>query len=192
MHEELGMYWKDNRRDITGMKRPETQSLLIEAFKKITQDMKSVNDMKLWLLKQKQTQHWGNTKATADACYALLLQGTEQLNNQPKVTIQMGAQQFSSADDEAGWDISAHDRRPATYDRNGHIQVKLSASGTDAQQNASWGAVWQHFEDIDRVMPLPKAKRPAAQKQLSGKNTDRAQCWPVRAIIVKKTGDKIK
>ena len=41
---------------------------------------KAVNDMKTWLLKQKQTQNWRTTKATADACYALLLQGTDWLS----------------------------------------------------------------------------------------------------------------
>ncbi len=199
MHEELGMYWKDNRRGYYWYEAPvETQSLLIEAFQEITQDMKSVNDMKLWLLKQKQTQHWGNTKATADACYALLLQGTGQLNNQPKVTIQMGAQQFSSsADDEAGsgyfkYAISASDIRPEM----GNIQVKLSASGTDAQQNASWGAVyWQHFEDIDQVTASSENKAPLQlKKQLFvEKNTDRGPVLePVSNHTVLKTGDKIK
>ena len=43
--------------------------------------------MKVWLLKQKQTQDWKTTKATTEACYALLLRGTELLANDDQVEI---------------------------------------------------------------------------------------------------------
>ena len=55
----------------------ETQALLIEAFSEISKDTKTVDDLKTWLLKNKQTNNWKTTKATAEACYALLLQGTD-------------------------------------------------------------------------------------------------------------------
>ena len=56
----------------------ETQALLIEAFPK------SPRIQKQWMTKnladEKQAnQQLANTKATADACYALLLQGTDWL-----------------------------------------------------------------------------------------------------------------
>src|SRR5687767_10166787 len=88
--EEMGMYWKDNTAGYYWHQAPvETQSLLIETFKEVTNDTKAVDDMKTWLLKQKQTQNWRSTKATADACYALLLQGTNWLTATPEVNIQL-------------------------------------------------------------------------------------------------------
>ena len=42
-------------------------------------DAEAVEDCKVWLLKQKQTQDWKTTKATADAVYALLLRGDNLL-----------------------------------------------------------------------------------------------------------------
>ena len=42
-------------------------------------DAEAVEDCKVWLLKQKQTQDWKTTKATADAMYGLLLRGTDLL-----------------------------------------------------------------------------------------------------------------
>ena len=57
----------------------ETQALLIEAFNEIAKDTQSVDAMKVWLLRQKQTQDWKTTKATAEACYALLLSGNNWL-----------------------------------------------------------------------------------------------------------------
>ena len=40
-----------------------------------------MDEMKLWLLKNKQTTNWKTTKATAEACYALLLTGSDWLSN---------------------------------------------------------------------------------------------------------------
>ena len=80
-NEELGMYWKENSGGWFWHQAPiETQALLIEAFSEIAKDNKTVDDLKTWLLKNKQTNNWKTTKATAEACYALLLQGTDWLN----------------------------------------------------------------------------------------------------------------
>ena len=71
------MYWKENSGGWFWHQAPiETQALLIEAFSEISKDTKTVDDLKTWLLKNKQTNNWRTTKATAEACYALLLQGT--------------------------------------------------------------------------------------------------------------------
>jgi len=79
--EELGMWWKSDNWGWFWYQAPiETQSLLIEAFNDIARDTESINEMRTWLLKQKQTTNWKTTKATAEACYALLISGTEWLN----------------------------------------------------------------------------------------------------------------
>ena len=90
-NEELGMYWKDINSGWFWYEAPiETQSLLIEAFQEISKDTKTVDDLKTWLLKNKQTNNWKTTKATAEACYALLLQGSRLLSNEPTVEIKLG------------------------------------------------------------------------------------------------------
>src|ERR1700734_3914575 len=77
-NEETGMYWKEISGGYYWQQAPvESQSLLIEAFQEIGKDTKTVGALKTWLLKQKQTQNWKTTKSTADACYALLLQGSD-------------------------------------------------------------------------------------------------------------------
>ena len=48
--------------------------------------------MKQWLLRQKQTQNWGNVPSTVDAIYALLLTGKDQLNQSEKITVELGKQ----------------------------------------------------------------------------------------------------
>lgn len=49
-----------------------------------------VEEMKLWLLKQKQTTSWDTPIATADAVYALLCQGSDLLDNRGDVRITLG------------------------------------------------------------------------------------------------------
>ena len=49
-----------------------------------------VEEMKIWLLKQKQTTSWNSPVATADAVYALLCQGSNLLDNRGDVRITLG------------------------------------------------------------------------------------------------------
>ena len=195
-HEEMGMHWKDIRGGYYWYQAPiETQSLLIEAFSEITKDSQAVNDMKLWLLKQKQTQHWGNTKATAEACYALLLQGSDWLANEPKVSVTLGKTTVSNDNNaEAGTgyfkaSISTADIKPEM----GNIKVAVSASAK--QTSGSWGAVyWQYFEDLDKITPPSGETMPLQlKKQLFiQKNTDRGPVLePVNNNAHLKVGDKL-
>ena len=61
-------------------------------FDEVSDDKESVEAMKVWLLKQKQTQDWKTTKATTEACYALLLRGTDLLSSDELVEIKVGNQ----------------------------------------------------------------------------------------------------
>ncbi|MGN6492292.1 MAG: alpha-2-macroglobulin family protein [Agriterribacter sp.] len=198
IHEELGMYWKDNRWGYYWHEAPvETQALLIEAFAEITKDNKAVNDMKVWLLKQKQTQHWGNTKATAEACYALLLQGADWLAAQPSVKIELGSKTLTSNNTEAGTgyfkqNIAAAEVTPEM----GNITVNVSAVKSTAQQSGSWGAVyWQYFEDLDKITPPDGKSMPLQLKKnlFVERNTDRGPVLePVTGNMQLKVGDKLK
>ncbi len=89
--EEKGMYWKDMQGGYYWYQAPiEIQSLLIEAFREIGGDAAIDRDLKTWLLRQKQTHNWPTTKATADACYALLLGGADWLSAERTIDIRLG------------------------------------------------------------------------------------------------------
>jgi len=190
--EEMGMYWKENYEGFYWYQAPiEMQALLIEAFDEVTNDKKSVDDLKVWLLKSKQTQDWKTTKATTEAVYALLLRGTDWLATENNVEITLGDSPLSlgrGAGGEAGtgyfktsW--SGSDIKP----KMGEVTV------TKKDDGVSWGAVyWQYFEQLDKITP---SKTPLnLKKQLFlQKNTD---AGPVIEPIIEKTtlkvGDKIK
>ncbi|MFW6019277.1 MAG: alpha-2-macroglobulin family protein [Bacteroidales bacterium] len=148
--EEMGMYWRKNNGYYWSQAPIERQALFIEAFDEILQDKQSVEEMKLWLLKQKQTQNWKTTKATADAVYALLLRGTDLLSTGNSVKITAGNETIdpeadTSIDTEAGtgyfkktWTDVAPEMGNVSFENNG--------------KNVAWGAVyWQYFEQLDKI-----------------------------------------
>jgi hypothetical protein len=180
---EMGMYWKEFT---TGgyywYQAPiESQALMIEAFSDIEGNANTVDDLKTWLLKQKQTQNWKTTKATAEACYALLLNGpvtskggisqSSILDGEKIVEIKLGTGlTFSSAEGaEAGTGyfkkrIDGQNVKPEM----GNILVTIKPANGKATPSAakgtSWGSVyWQYFEDLDKISsaatPLSLAKK---------------------------------
>ncbi len=91
--EELGRYWRDDELSWWWYRAPiEAQAMMIEAFAEVANDAQSVEDCKVWLLKQKQTQDWKTTKATADAIYGLLLQGDNLLSSDALVEVSLGSE----------------------------------------------------------------------------------------------------
>ena len=89
-NEEMGMFWRETELSWWWYRAPiETQALMIEAFDEVTGDLQAVEDCRVWLLKQKQTQDWKTTKATADAVYSLLLRGKDILSSEALVQVKL-------------------------------------------------------------------------------------------------------
>jgi uncharacterized protein YfaS (alpha-2-macroglobulin family) len=195
--EEMGMYWKElNTGGYYWYQAPiESQALLIEAFSEITKNDAIVNDLKTWLLKQKQTQNWKSTKATAEACYALLLTGTNWLAEEKNVTIQLGNTVVNStekAEPGTGYFKQKIAGEKVTPEM-GDIKVTLNNASNTTKQSTSWGAVyWQYFEDLDKVTtaatPLKLTKKLYVEK-----NSDKGPVLvEVKDNATLKIGDKIK
>ncbi|MBA4148174.1 MAG: hypothetical protein H0X66_08660 [Verrucomicrobia bacterium] len=148
--EEMGMFWRDLEFSWWWFRAPiETQALMIEAFDEVMNDAEAVEDCKVWLLKQKQTQDWKTTKATADAVYALLLRGTSQLVSDALVQVTIGGQEIKPEKVEAG--TGFYEKRftgPEVKPAMGEITVKKVDEGV------AWGSVhWQYMEDMSKVTP---------------------------------------
>ena len=148
--EELGMFWRDLELSWWWYRAPiETQAMMIEAFDEVMDDQESVESCKVWLLKQKQTQDWKTTKATADAVYGLLLRGTDMLASDALVSVSLGGSELRPQNVEAG--TGFYEQRFAGADVRpelGEIRV------TKTDDGVSWGSVhWQYLEDISKITP---------------------------------------
>lgn len=198
-HEELGMYWKDwTKPGWFWHQAPiESQALMIEAFTEIDKNTNTIDDLKTWLLKQKQTQNWGTTKATAEACYALLLNGSDWLKEEKEVTINLGNTTIKSSDDatEAGTGyfkkrIDGDEVKPEM----GNIEVNIASSTSKPlNSSTSWGSVyWQYFEDLDKITPAETPLK-LVKKLYVERNTDKGPVLDALQDGARiKVGDKIK
>jgi hypothetical protein len=157
---EMGMYWKEfNNPGLYWWQAPiESHALLTEAFAEIENSVARIDDLKTWLLKQKQTTNWKTTKATAEACYALLLSGTDWLQETPGVVIKLGNYVVDSREQktEAGTGyFKAIIPKEKINASMGKIEITLTNFGKDqkpANGSSSWGAAyWQYFQDADKV-----------------------------------------
>ena len=149
-NEELGMFWRDLELSWWWYRAPiETQAMMIEAFAEVANDAQAVEDCKVWLLKQKQTQDWKTTKATADAIYGLLLRGVNMLASDALVEVALAGETIKPEKVEAGTGFYEqkfvrNEIKPAM----GNITVKKVDDGV------SWGSVhWQYLEDMTKVTP---------------------------------------
>jgi hypothetical protein len=122
---------------------------MIEAFDEVMKDEKAVEECKVWLLKQKQTQDWKTTKATADAVYALLLRGENVLASDELVELTLGDTPIKPEKVEAGTGFyEQRFVRGEVKPEMGRITVKKVDKGV------AWGSVhWQYLEDMSKVTP---------------------------------------
>ena len=148
--EELGMYWKGFNAGYEWWGLPtETHALLVEAFHEVGKDEASTDLLRQYLLKLKQTTDWRTTKATADACYALLLTNDDRLEESAPPTILVGAEQVKPDKQEAGTGYFEHTWTGAEVKPEmGRVSV------TTANDGVQWGALhWQYLERMDKVTP---------------------------------------
>jgi uncharacterized protein YfaS (alpha-2-macroglobulin family) len=191
--EEMGMYWKNDRGYYWYQAPIETQALMIEVYDEVAKDVKSVEDLKVWLLKQKQTQDWKTTKATTEACYALLRRGTDALANAKLVDIKLGNETIDPTKRE-DTKVEAGTGYFKTAWQAGEIKSdmgKITISKTD--DGVAWGAAyWQYFEQLDKITPAETPLK--LKKQLFKQtNTDRGPViTPITQQSQLQIGDLVK
>ncbi|MFT7083474.1 MAG: TonB-dependent SusC/RagA subfamily outer membrane receptor [Nonlabens sp.] len=152
-NKENGMYWKENNNSWYWYSSDiETQALAIEAFSEIEKDAKTVEELQVWLLKNKRTTQWKSTKATADATYALLLQNGNWTDVAVKNKITWAGkalpkEKMAAVTKEAGtgyFKISL-DKNEITKE---HARVEVKNKG---EVTGYGGLYWQYFEDLDKI-----------------------------------------
>ena len=151
--EELGMYWKSNTSSWYWYQAPvETQALMIEAFSEIENDTATIDNLKIWLLKNKQTNRWQTTKATTDAVYALLLQGSDWLSVTDMVDVILGGNVIEPSKLEAV-KVEAGTGYYKTSWSSSEIKPEMATvTLTKKDDGIAWGALyWQYFEDLDKI-----------------------------------------
>ena len=159
MTQEMGRYFDTPKAEYSwfSYKIP-TQVAAIEAVKRVTNEEKTLVEMKQWLLKQKQAQVWDTPIATTDAVYTLLTTGTDELASVGESEIQIRAGEIMIREGDS------ENREGENKNREGdfleYISQQIQGDVMKLRQvkveresaGIGWGAVYAEFEEeVDKV-----------------------------------------
>jgi uncharacterized protein YfaS (alpha-2-macroglobulin family) len=186
--EEMGMYWANNRAHVfMSQSAVSVHTFIMDAFRAGGAKAEEIDEMKRWLLKQKQTQLWETTHATADAVYALLSTGSDWFTTEGETTISVGKQRVEPENKELG---SGYFKK--SWSRT-EITPEMGKVSVSHQGNSpAWGALyWQYFEDMDKIQKTDAALD--IEKQLFVEQTTATGTQLVRITEESplKVGDKV-
>ena len=160
--QQKGMYWKQTARDWYNA-TIETASIVIELVSEYNQQnnsterTKAIDAIKTWLILNKQTNNWKTSIKTANACYAILLNGSDWLQQEKTVQIALGNTVINSSNEKTELGTGYFEKRidgPKVESEMGEIKVTTKTVKSSNQKNnqPAWGAVyWQYFEDLDKI-----------------------------------------
>ena len=189
--DEQGMFFAFNENPYTwgGMKM-QAHVDVMEALELTGGNNDTVEEMKLWLLKQKQTQQWNSPVATADAVYALLMKGVNLLDNQGDVRIVIAKEVLETVSPSK-----------TTVPGLGYIKRSFTQKNVvDARKievekrnpGIAWGAVYAEYES-----PIKDVRQQGGelnvQKQLYVERmvNNAPQLQPITEKTVLQVGDKV-
>lgn len=146
--ETQGVYWKQNLND-WGWYSSKTvnHAGALEAFNKLTTDQNFVEEMKIWLITQKEVSNWDTSRSTAEVIYTILNSGKSWTSAESdKATIIWGGKELTNPDTKAtGYVKSAVNSDK--IDKN-LASVTITKPGAGIVQG---GLFWQYYEDLDKI-----------------------------------------
>jgi len=216
--EELGMYWKNNTNSWYWYQAPiETQALMVEVFSEVgnviqsdlseeakakaeANNLKDIDNLKIWLLKNKQTNSWKTTKATSEAVYALLLQGSDWLSVTEQVEVKVGNETISPSTLEnvkveagTGYYKTSWNGSEITPEKADVTITKIMPAGRQKGGGIAWGALyWQYFENLDKITSADTPLK-LSKKLFLKSNTDKGEeITQITSTSTLKVGDLIR
>ncbi len=145
---EIGTYWKNSGFAYYWYQLPiESHCLAMELFNELGNHQDLVDELKIWLLRNKQTHHWPSTKSTVYAVYTLLSTAHDWTLSQNPALIHLG-------DDPVTFDQvfvgSAYGKK--VYQKSEIKPTFVKGTLKNANESIAWGALYvQYFDNIDKI-----------------------------------------
>lgn len=190
--DEQGMFFAFNEDPYTwsGLKVP-AHVTVMEAMDLVGENATEVEEMKLWLLKQKQTQQWNSPVATANAVYALLHRGTNLLGNQGNVRIALGNKVMEALAPMTAA-IPGISYVKETFTDKAELSEMKKAVVEKRDAGIAWGAVYaQYEEDIDKVTSHGESLQVDKKLYVERVVGNKKELLPITSGSQLKVGDKV-
>ena len=144
-NEQIGMYWP--KKYFSFESHIATHANIMAAFAEIDQDNDMLDQLRVWLLTQKQTNSWENSASTADALYALLMRGSDWFDEGTEVSLRFGETPISTEGGVAGTGFIQ--RR---WNANEVTPEMRQLTVNNPTKHLVWGGLFrQYFVPIDEV-----------------------------------------
>jgi len=146
--ETQGVYWKQNLND-WGWYSSKTvnHAGAIEVFQKLTPtDENFIEEMKIWLITQKEVNSWENSRGTAEVIFTILNSGKSWTSNESdKAEINWGGKQLNPQTQATGY--VKQTVTSDNLDKNlSTVTIKKESAGI-----VQGGLFWQYYEDLDKI-----------------------------------------
>ncbi|QFG53074.1 alpha-2-macroglobulin family protein [Chryseobacterium sp.] len=147
--ETQGVYWKQNLND-WGWYSSKTvnHAGALEAFNKLTPNYTDfIEEMKIWLVTQKEVNSWGSSRGTAEVIFTILNSGKSWTTAESdKATIIWGGKEVVNPDTKASGYVKTS-VKPEQIDKTlGTLTVTKPGPGV-----VQGGLFWQYYEDLDKI-----------------------------------------
>ncbi|KIA83356.1 hypothetical protein OA84_07455 [Kaistella solincola] len=147
--ETQGVYWKQNLND-WGWYSSKTvnHAGALEAFEKLApQDVNFIEELKIWLITQKEVNSWGSSRGTAEVIFTILNSGKSWTTPESdKATIIWGGKELANADSAATGYVKKTLKSAEINKNLGTVTVTKPGSGI-----VQGGLFWQYYEDLDKI-----------------------------------------
>ncbi|MGX9987204.1 alpha-2-macroglobulin family protein [Soonwooa purpurea] len=144
-----GVYWKQNLNDWGWYaSKVVNHAGALEAFNVLKpNDQQFIEDLKIWLITQKEVNSWGTSRSTAEVIFTILNSGKSWTTPESdKATIVWGTKDMKQADQKATGYIKMIDTSGKLDKSLGKVTVTKPGPGI-----VQGGLFWQYYEDLDKI-----------------------------------------
>ncbi|HIC8644973.1 TPA: alpha-2-macroglobulin family protein [Elizabethkingia meningoseptica] len=143
-----GIYWKQNLNDWGWYaSKAINHALAMQAFNQLKPNDTSIEDMKIWLITQKEVNNWSTSRATAEVIYTIMNSGKSWTTPEAdKATVVWGGRELTKADTQATGYIKSSVKSPDLDKKLAEVTITKPGSGI-----VQGGIYWQYYEDLDKV-----------------------------------------
>ncbi|MEJ5049532.1 alpha-2-macroglobulin family protein [Chryseobacterium culicis] len=143
-----GVYWKQNLNDWGWFgSKVVNHAGALEAFNTLkSNDQNFIEDVKIWLVTQKEVNSWGSSRGTAEVIFTILNSGKSWTGAESdKATIVWGGKELVPQTQATGYVKSTV--KTDALDKN-LATVTITKPGPGIVQG---GLFWQYYEDLDKI-----------------------------------------
>ncbi|PZU15813.1 MAG: hypothetical protein DI622_12160, partial [Chryseobacterium sp.] len=143
-----GAYWKHNLDDWGWFSsKVVNHAGALEAFNTLKpNDQKFIEDMKIWLITQKEVNSWGSSRGTSEVVFTILNSGKSWTSPESdKATVVWGGKELKPETQATGYVKSSV--KTDVIDKN-LATVTVTKPGPGIVQG---GLFWQYYEDLDKI-----------------------------------------